>query len=76
MNLHSHQSKSSAIDIGAVAAELSVELQVSQEQAGEIFRAQLTRLSAEARIRDFLPVLALRNTRTILRRSRPRKLTV
>ncbi len=67
---HSHHSQGSQIDVGALIAELSIELDVSREQAGEIFRAQLSRLSAEARIRDFLPVLALRNTKAILRGSR------
>jgi Protein of unknown function (DUF3562) len=53
---------------GHAIARLSHELQVPLDEVGEIYRAQLARLGADAQILSFLGVLATRNTRDILRR--------
>jgi len=52
---------------GRVITKLSHELEVPLHEVREIYRAQLERLSADARIQSFLGVLAMRNTRDILR---------
>jgi Protein of unknown function (DUF3562) len=51
-----------------VIARLSDDLDVPLDEVGEIYREQLDRLAAGARIRSFLPLLAARNTRSVLRR--------
>jgi hypothetical protein len=50
-----------------VIARLSHELQVPLHEVREIYGAQLKRLTAGARIPNFLGALALRNTRDFLR---------
>jgi hypothetical protein len=52
--------------VGAIAT-LSNELQVPVHEIGEIDRKQFDRLAVQARIPNFLVVLAMRNTRSILR---------
>ena len=49
--------------------ELSDELHVPVGEVREIYRQQLNRLAAGARIQSFLGVLARRNTRSLLRDS-------
>jgi hypothetical protein len=46
---------------------LSQQLRLPAHQVREIYSAQLDRLASEARIDDFLTVLAVRNARAILR---------
>jgi len=53
--------------------ELSNELHLPVNEVREIYRQQLKRLAAEARIRGFLGVLAMRNTRSVLRGGRREK---
>jgi hypothetical protein len=54
-------------DPRGVIARLSHALQVPLQEVREIYGMQLQRLGVEARVRNFLAVLALRNTRDILR---------
>jgi Protein of unknown function (DUF3562) len=62
---------SGAIDAELTAVEgLSDELHVPVNEVREIYRQQLQRLAAGARIRSFLGVLATRNTRSVLRGGR------
>lgn len=56
-------------DVQAIAA-LSQKLKVPEEEVVKVFRIELDRLSVQARIPNFLSVLAMRNTRSILHRSR------
>ena len=57
----------SPVEQERVIAMLAAEMEASAFEVGEVFLGQLARLSKEARIRDFLAVLAIRNTRAILR---------
>lgn len=50
-----------------VVEELSNELHLPVNEVREIYRQQLQRLAAGARIQGFLGVLAMRNTRSVLR---------
>jgi hypothetical protein len=50
--------------------ELSAELHVPVDEVREIYRQQLSRLAAGARIQSFLGVLATRNSRAVLRGGR------
>jgi hypothetical protein len=61
------QSLHPSADHEGVVARLSHELQVPLHEVREIYGAQLERLAAQARIHNFLGVLATRNTRDILR---------
>ncbi len=54
----------------AIAA-LSQQFQVPLQDVSKVYRKQLERLSSEARIKGFLAVLAVRNTRSILRHQAP-----
>lgn len=53
-----------------VVASLSDELNMPEQEVDEIFTREFDRLAAQARIPTFLVVLAMRNTRTILRERR------
>ncbi len=55
------------MDTGDPVTTLSEQLRVPAHQVREIYSAQLQRLASEARIDDFLTVLAVRNARAILR---------
>ena len=55
------------MDTGDPITTLSEQLRVPAHQVREIYSAQLERLASEARIDDFLTVLAVRNARAILR---------
>jgi len=48
---------------------LSEQLQVPELKVTEVYRAEFSRLAAQSRIDTFLSVLAMRNTRSLLRRS-------
>jgi hypothetical protein len=61
------QSLNPTSEHGGVIARLSHELQVPLQEVREIYGTQLERLGVDARVRNFLAVLALRNTRDILR---------
>jgi len=50
-----------------VIARLSHKLHVPLHEVREIYGEQLERLAADARVQSFVSVLALRNTRDILR---------
>jgi len=52
---------------GRLVASLSDELHMPIHEVGAIYREQLDRLAAQARIQSFLSVLAVRNTRSVLR---------
>jgi len=52
---------------GAIEA-LSNQLHVPAPEVSALYSEELERLTARARIRSFVPVLAMRNTRSILRR--------
>src|SRR6185295_640635 len=55
------QPRTSRTDAGHLIAALAERLQVPFEQVDEIYWEQVDRLAADARIHDFLVVLALRN---------------
>jgi hypothetical protein len=55
-------------DARAVAA-LSEKLQLPERQVVEIYKIEFERLAEQARIPNFLSVLAMRNTKSILRSS-------
>jgi hypothetical protein len=59
--------ESSPEDAAHLIKALSEELHVPAQQVGEVYCNQLSILAAEARIQDFVGVLALRNARAILR---------
>jgi hypothetical protein len=48
---------------------LSKQLQVPERKVMEVYRAEFNRLAAQSRIGTFLSVLAMRNTRSLLRRT-------
>jgi 4-aminobutyrate aminotransferase-like enzyme len=56
-------------DHQAAIDALSDQFHVPAHQVGAVFSEQLGQLAAQARIQTYLVVLALRNTRSILRRS-------
>jgi len=51
----------------AAIAALSHELSVPLPQVDEVYQQQFSALAAQARVRSFLGILALRQTRAILR---------
>jgi hypothetical protein len=55
-------------DARAVAA-LSEKLQLPEREVVEIYKIEFDRLAGQARIPNFLSVLAMRNTKSILRSS-------
>ena len=55
-----------ADDFSAIAT-LSNELKIPVSEVGVIYKNQFDRLAVQARITNFLVVLAMRNTRSILR---------
>jgi hypothetical protein len=55
-------------DARAVAA-LSEKLQLPEREVVEIYKIEFDRLAEQARIPNFLSVLAMRNTKSILRAS-------
>jgi hypothetical protein len=59
------------MDTGDPIAALSAQLHMPPQQVREIYTAQLDRLAGEARIEDFLTILAIRNARAILRAVAP-----
>lgn len=56
-----------------IIADLSRTFSVEPKNVQVIYREQLRRLSDGARVRDFLPVLAMRKTRSILNDDRFQK---
>jgi hypothetical protein len=50
---------------------LSEKLDVPELKVLEVYKTEYRRLSAQSRIATFVSVLAMRNTRSILRDSRP-----
>jgi len=56
-------------DLGPIAS-LCAELKIPAHEVGAIYREELERLAAGARISAFLDILAMSNTRSILRRAR------
>ena len=67
MSLATPRPRTSRTNAGHLIAALAEQLQVPFEQVDEIYWEQVDRLAADARIQDFLVVLALRNARAILR---------
>ena len=67
MSLATPQPRASRTDAAHLVAALAERMQVPFEQVDEIYWEQVDRLAADARIHDFLAVLALRNARAILR---------
>jgi hypothetical protein len=54
-------------DHARAIATLAEKLKIPQDEVVEIFRKEFDRLAVQARIPTFLVVLAMRNTRSILR---------
>src|SRR5689334_20316721 len=67
MSLATPQPRTSRTNARHLIEALAERLQVPIEQVDEIYWEQVDRLAADARIHDFLAVLALRNARAILR---------
>ena len=61
-------------DVRAITA-LSEKLKVPEDDVIEVYKTEFNRLAVEARIATFLSVLAMRNTRFILRGSGARGLS-
>lgn len=57
----------SLADHGRVIAEIARELNVPLEHVERVFHRELSRLTARARIQQFVPTLAVCNTRRLLR---------
>jgi hypothetical protein len=55
------------MDTGDPVVTLSKKFHIPAQQAQEVYSSQFERLSVDARIDDFLTVLAIRNARAILR---------
>ena len=54
-------------DHGSVIASLSDKLKIPEHEVDEIYKREFDRLALQGRIPTFLVVLAMRNTRSILR---------
>ncbi len=61
-----------ANDLAQTIAQLSAKMEVSFDQVREIYSGEVNRLAAEARIQQFVGILAMRRTRNILRENRTR----
>ena len=48
-------------------AEIAHELDVPIERVDRVFQREISRLLKRARVRQFIPILAMRNTRHLLR---------
>jgi hypothetical protein len=59
-------------DHATAIATLSEKLKIPKDEVVEIYRKEFDRLAVHARIPTFLVVLAMRNTRSILRAGRAR----
>jgi hypothetical protein len=59
-------------DLSQTIRHLSEQMQVPLERIQEIYAREVNRLTAEARLHQFVGVLALGRTRTLLRESRAR----
>jgi hypothetical protein len=59
-------------DANAVAA-LSEKLQVSASDVVEVYRDEFIRLHAQARVKTYVGVLAMSNTKNILRKTTSRR---
>lgn len=60
----------SASELSRTIRHLSEKMQVPLERIEEIYTGEVNRLTAEARLQQFVGVLALHRTRTILRERR------
>ena len=58
-------------DYSSAVVALSENLQVSAHVVQEIYSQEFDRLAMKARVQSFVGVLAMRNTRAILREGRP-----
>jgi hypothetical protein len=67
-NAEAHRDKHHASEI----ERLCDELEFSEQEVAPIYKAEFDRLATEARIVAFLDILAMSNTRSILRRARSR----
>lgn len=54
-------------DHGHVVAAIADELRIPIDEVHGVYREELRRLDAQARIRQFIPTLAARSTRNLLR---------
>jgi hypothetical protein len=59
------------MDTGDPVKSLSEKLHVPPQRARQVYTAQLDRLACDARIEDFLTILAIRNARAVLRAVAP-----
>ncbi len=57
-------------DLAQRIADLSEKMQVPFDEVHEIYTSEVNRLAAEARIQQFVSILAIGRTRTLLRQSR------
>ncbi len=71
MSVESNQ-RASASDLFQTITHLSEEMQVPFDEIQEIYTSEVNQLTAEARIQQFVSLLAIGRTRTILRKRRMR----
>lgn len=62
--------KAPPVEYSRALVEMADELHVPIDYVDGVYRQQVSRLGARARIRQFIPALAIRATRQILRAAR------
>ncbi len=72
MSAEPAQTDRAANDLTQTIVHLSEKMQVSLDEVHQIYSSEFSRLAAEARIQQFVSILAIGRTRTILRESRMR----
>jgi hypothetical protein len=70
MSADSAQTAQASSDLSQTMTHLSKKMQVPLDRIHEIYAGEVNRLAAEARIHQFVSILAIGRTRTILRESR------
>jgi hypothetical protein len=70
--MNESMSSAEGYDANAIAA-LSEKLHVSASDVVEVYRDEFTRLHAQARVKTFVGVLAMSNTKNILRKTAARR---
>jgi len=70
MSADSIQTAQASGDLSQTIAHLSEKMQVPLDRIQEIYAGEVDRLAAAARIQQFVSILAIGRTRTILRESR------
>lgn len=59
-------------ELAQAIAHISEKMQIPLDEVHEIYSCEVSRLAAEARLHQFVSILAIGRTRSILRKSRVR----